>query len=636
MKQSRPPSNILQLVKQRPAVFAIAGVLLLAALVFLFTRGRSAPVALSSHEVKRADFLISIVEGGTLEAVEEISIRNEVEGTARIIRIVPEGSYVKAGDLLVELDSSASQDAVNQQQIAVEKARFALIQAEQQLEIQKITAETDLKAADLKVEFAETDLKKYLEGEARQLERNAQIEITNVIESLAIARDRLEWTRKLYTNGFETKSTLDKDTLTVSQSELKLEQASNTLWMLREFDAKKKRRELEAAVNEARQAREKVRLQGDRTKAQYQADVATQKSTLELNQSKLERDLKQLTATKIYAPQDGLVVYSGGGGGGGRFSNESMIEEGAVVRNRQELIKLPDVSQMKLLVRIHESHINQVHVGQLAFVVLDSMPDQRLRGVVNKVGILPDSGMRWSNPNLKVYATEILVTDPLPDVKPGVSARAEVVITNLENVLTVPIQAVSTRKGQQVVFLASAPETPVKVGIGMYNTKFIEITSGLKEGDHVLLAPPFNADEKDLGGSVLAEGEEVPTAASNQVARPQRMREDPMGGLSEREGNGRTGGGNGEGQRGNRGNREGGSLGGSPGGTVGAAGEGGARRGGFGGGSRTNFQEMIKLFDKNGDGQLDETERAAMRERFPGGRGGGGSRGGQPAEPAAR
>jgi HlyD family secretion protein len=624
------PSTVVRLVKQRPIVFTVVGAVLLAGLVFLFARGGSAPVAYSSYQVKRGDFLISIVEGGTLEAVDEVSIRNEVEGTARIIRIVPEGSYVKAGDLLVELDSSASQDAVNQQQIAVEKARFALIQAEQQLDIQKITADTDLKAADLKVEFAETDLKKYLDGEARQLERNAQIEITNVVESLAIARDRLEWTRKLYTNGFETKSTLDKDTLTVSQSELKLEQASNTLWMLREFDAKKRRRELEAAVSEAKQNREKVKLQGDRIKAQYQADVATQKSTLELSQNKLERDMKQLTATKIHAPQDGLVVYSGGGGGGGRFSNESMIEEGAVVRNRQELIKLPDVSQMKLLVRIHESHINQVHVGQLAFVVLDSMPDQRLRGVVNKVGILPDSGMRWSNPNLKVYATEILVTDPLSDIKPGVSARAEVVITNLENVLTVPIQAVSTRKGQQVVFLASAPDQPVKVSVGMYNTKFIEITSGLKEGDSVLLAPPFNTDEKDLGGAVIADGEEVPAAASNQVARPTRNRDEFSGEFPTRNG----GGGNGE--RGSR-NREGGEFSGNGGnGSPGEAsvGSGGGRRGG--GGSRTNFQEMIKMFDKDGDGQLSDAERAAMRERFPGGGGARGSRGGQPSEPSAR
>src|ERR1017187_5209347 len=83
-----------------------------------------------------------------------------------------------------------------------------------------------------------------------------------------------------------------------------------------------------------------------------------------------------------------------------------MVEEGAVVRNRQEVIKLPDVSAMKVQVKIHETYINQIALGQPAFVVLDSMPDQRFRGNVSKVAPLPDSQSRWGNPDLKIYATE--------------------------------------------------------------------------------------------------------------------------------------------------------------------------------------------------------------------------------------
>jgi HlyD family secretion protein len=614
--------TVVHRAKQRPVVAGLIGVALVVLLTMFFMRSGSPTQASTYYEVKRGDFLISIVEGGTLEAVDEVSIRNEVEGTARIIFIVPEGSYVKKGDLLVELDSSASQDVVNQQQIAVEKAQFTLIQAEQQLGIQKSTADSDVQAALLKVEFAATDLDKYIKGEALQLRRNAQIEITNVLESLRIAEDRLKWSEELYKQGFETKSNLDKDKLAVSQSSLKLEQAEKALWMLATFDEKKKKRELEAARQAAEENLERVKLQGERVMAQYRADVETQKSTLELSRAKLERDMKQLRATKIYAPQDGLVVYSSGGGGGGRFSNESMIEEGAVVRNRQELIKLPDVSEMKLQVRIHESHINQVRLGQQAFVVLDSMPDQRLRGEVNKVGLLPDGSSRWGNPNLKVYATEILITDKLPDVKPGVSARAEIVITNLGNVLTVPIQAVSTRKGQQVIFLASAPQRPVPVNVGMYNTKFIEISSGLRDHDQVLLAPPFDPDEKDLGGAILADGEVIPPGATNHVLRPSaRVRESNERRSSERRVP------LGEAPPESTSSR-GGERGGPP--SVAAAAGAGerdprrmGRRGGAageGGGGGTNRMEMFKRFDTNGDGQLDETEKAAMRERFKGDR----------------
>jgi hypothetical protein len=264
---------------------------------------------------------------------------------------------------------------------------------------------------------------------------------------------------------------------------------------------------------------------------------------------------------------------------------------------------------MKLTVKIHESHINMISPGQPAYIVLDSMPDQRFRGHVSKVGLLPDTTSRWGNPNLKVYATEILVTDKLPDVKPGVSARAEVIITNLHNVISVPLQAVTTRQGKPVVYLANGDDSrPQEVQVGLYNTKFIEITSGLKEGDRILLSPPFDAQQRDLGGAIVNDGEEV--ALTNVVdsakAGAQRAIQEgengatpgiPVDGPSDDSARPRS----------NRGEQSGDNP------------TGGNR------GQRPNFEEMRKQFDKNGDGELDETERQAMREAF-GGQFGGRSR----------
>jgi HlyD family secretion protein len=641
MDSESPAPPIIARLRRKPVRLAALAVVALGAIFLVLSGSRPAKEESSFFEVKRGDFLISIVEGGTVDAVDEQIIRSEVEGTARIIYIVPEGSTVRKGDLLVELDSAQTQDAVNQQQINVEKAQFALIQAEQQLEIQKSTVDSEVAAAQLKVEFAASDLEKYVKGEALQQRRNAQIEITNVIETLAINEDRLQWTEELYKQGYETKSTLDNHRLAVSQAKLKLEQARQALWLLETFDEPKKKRELEALLQEARDNLARVKLMGERKLDQYRADVQTQKSTLELSQAKLERDKKTLLATKIYAPTDGLVVYAGGGGDR-RWSSESMIEEGAVVRNRQEIIKLPDISCMKLSIKIHESHIGNVRLGQPAFIVLDAMPDKRLRGQVSKVAPLPDSSSRWGNPNLKVYATEVLITDPLPNIKPGVSARAEIIITNLENVLTVPIQAVTTRRGQQVVFLAEAPQQPVPVSVGMYNIKFIEITSGLKEGDRVLLSPPFDTEAKDLAGAILAAGEKPPEAND-----PGRL---PESGQRLRNRNGRNwppddrrpgepglgqgsdpAAGRGPGMlegsepRPGRGNRRGGLPGEDSDGSSGAgrpvAAEGGGPRlddgaspGPSGGSREGNREEMLKRFDTNGDGQLDESERTAMRE----------------------
>jgi len=72
-------------------------VVVIALLALVFMRSRPATQAATYYEVKRGDFLISIVEGGPLEAVNEVSIRNEVEGVARIIYIRAGGDLREAG-----------------------------------------------------------------------------------------------------------------------------------------------------------------------------------------------------------------------------------------------------------------------------------------------------------------------------------------------------------------------------------------------------------------------------------------------------------------------------------------------------------------------------------------------------------
>src|SRR5688572_19429769 len=568
-------------------LWLLLGVIALVVLIaFVMLRPRQVQATGTFYTAKKGDFLISVVEGGTLQAVNEVEIRNEVEGTARVIYIVPEGSYVKKGELLVELDSASAQDQVNQQLIAVEKAQFALIQAEEQLAIQQSVVDSEIRAAELKLQFAKMDLEKWLSMEADQERTKAANEITTINEKLAIEQEKAEWSEKLEKQGFETKANRDRDLLTVKQTKLSFMMATNAFAMLEQFDLKKKQRTYESAVHEAEEELKRVKHQGTRKIAQYEADVRTQRITLELSKSKLARDQKNLAGAKIIAPQDGLVVYSVSDN---RFSSESLIEEGATVRNRQTLIKLPDVSEMKLTVKIHESHINMISQGQPAFIVLDSMPDQRFRGYVSKVGLLPDTTSRWGNPNLKVYATEILVTDKLPDIKPGVSARAEIIVTNLQNVISVPLQAVTTRQGKPVVYVANGEESkPVEVQVGLYNTKFIEVSSGLAEGEEVSMT----------NNLALARA----AAQRNGNGRPERdgspVSDIPVDGPSD------------GGIRPRNGNAE-----------SGTEGQNAAQRG-----QRANFDEIRKRFDKNGDGELDDTERQAMRESF-GGQGAGQSGG---------
>lgn len=571
---------------RRPAL--VAAVVVIALLLLLLFRPKPVSQSTAYHEVRRGTFTVSIVEGGTLSAVSEVSVRNEVEGVARIIFIVPEGSYVRKGDLLVELDSAQAQDQVNQQQIAYERAQFGLIQAEQTLEIQRSATNSDIRAAELKLRFAQLELRKFEEGQRVVDLVDASNKLVQAEAQLAVNMDNYINTTNLAAKGYETRQKEDIDRLAVLNNRNSLIVASNGLWLLSNFTHPKQREQLVSDVEEAGNEVNRVVAQSIRRMAQYQADLLTQSNTLILNARKLERDRKNLESTKITAPQDGLVVYASGEN---RFSSESLIEEGATVRNRQEIIKLPDTSRMKVTIKVHESHVNMIRPGLPAFVTLDSMPDERFAGMVEKVGLLPDTQSRWGNPNLKVYNTDVHITDPLPDVKPGVSAKAEVIITNVSDTLSVPIQAVTTLKGKQVVYLADGRTgTPRPVEVGVYNTKFIQITSGLAEGDRVLLSPPFDTESRDLAGEVVPPDEKAKIQVTN---RPSAQAGNPT-------------------QNGPR-----------PGGAP----------------TPQDRAEMMKRFDRNGDGQLDDDEKAALQQAF-GGRGGGGrsnrtDRGDRPRSPGA-
>ncbi len=562
-------------LRRHPVPSGVVGLALLALAIFLLRPSKPAGETTAYHEVRRGDFTVSVVEGGTLAAVSEVSIRCEVEGTARIISIVPEGSYVKKGDVLVELDSAQAQDQVNQQQINNEKAKFAVEQALAQFEIQKSATNSDYLAAQLKLKLARISLEKYEQGQRLIDLVEASNKLVQAEAQLVVNMDKYRNSTNLAAKGYETKQTVDGDRLNVLNYANALIVASNSIWMLQKFDEVKQFETFKADVLQAEEELDRVIIQNARKMAQYIADLITQSNTLALSEQKLERDKRNLTNTIIKAPQDGLVVYQVSDS---HFSSESLIEGGAVVRNRQELIKLPDLSRMKVTVKVHESHVNMIRPGLPAYVILDSMPDARFRGVVEKVAPLPDTQARWGNPNLKVYNTDVYLTDTLPNVKPGVSAKAEIIVTNIANALSVPIQAIATHKGKPAAYVVHGGKAePRPVEVGMFNTKFIEITKGLEPGERVLLSPPFETREKDLERAVLAE-DEKPSAATNI---PPRAAPTPTPGMST----------------------------GEPiaGADKGRSGEGPRQRGNF------NREEMLRQFDKDGDGKLDDTEREAMR-----------------------
>ncbi|GAH45378.1 unnamed protein product, partial [marine sediment metagenome] len=119
-----------------------------------------------------------------------------------------------------------------------------------------------------------------------------------------------------------------------------------------------------------------------------------------------------------------------------------------------------------------------------------AFPDKTFTGKVLKKAPLADSE-NWLNPDLKVYATDVSIDGTHEFLKTGMTAKVEIIIEELKDVISVPMQAVVNIEGKKVCFVSSGsgPERR-QVETGAFNDSFVEIKSGLTEGDKVLLNPP--------------------------------------------------------------------------------------------------------------------------------------------------
>jgi RND family efflux transporter MFP subunit len=181
------------------------------------------------------------------------------------------------------------------------------------------------------------------------------------------------------------------------------------------------------------------------------------------------------------------------------YGGEERIREGATVRERQAIITIPDMSRMSVKVKIHESYIKKIKKGQKARITVDAYPDKVLTGEVTKVGVLPDSQNRWMNPDMKVYLTTITLDSTQDWVKPGMSAKVEILVNKIENCVYVPVQAVSPDGEKQVCYVAGLKTVRREVQIGDFNDEFIEVKNGLAEGERVLLRRPDGTETQKPG-----------------------------------------------------------------------------------------------------------------------------------------
>ena len=428
-------------------------------------------------------------------------LTSKVEGSTTIIMIVPEGTNVKEGDLVCELDSSMLSDKETAQEILVEKSKAAFEQGKEDLKIQEAQNESDLEAAKLKLRLAEIDLKKFTDGDLVQQKNDLDSRITLAEENLSRAQESFEYAQRLAKKGYRTQNDLESERIAVETAKINVKLVVGEKRVLVDYSEGRNLAELEANVKEYGREIQRTESKTRAALAQKKAELRARELTFEVESKKYERLIAQIKACKIYASQDGQVVYANVRDG--RSTENVMIDVGVGVRERQAIINLPDLDQMKVNARIHESRISMVRQKMPVIVKIDAYPEEVFHGEVDMVASVPSSTGGFGS-TTKEYEAVVRITDETEKVnklRPGLTATTEVLVERRDDVLQIPVQANITIGAKQFVFVVTGKKVDLRpIKVGKTNSNFIEVLDGLVEGDGVVMNPHshFKKEISDL------------------------------------------------------------------------------------------------------------------------------------------
>lgn len=227
------------------------------------------------------------------------------------------------------------------------------------------------------------------------------------------------------------------------------------------------------------------------------SSIDSQNISIQQAQSDLESKKALLNGTSIISPFDGVIVIQ-------------TVKVGDSMQQGKAIATLMDLSQMQTVVTVDELDIAKVQIGQKAKITFDALPDKEFTGKVTKINDIgaPSNGVT-------TYDVTVIIDKP-DQIKVGMTSNATIEVSSKDHVLVLPIEAVQGTGDQRFVFIPGTPtgsrapgavnsnrinnarqgnvvpngmgaQKMQRVTVGLMNENDIEIVSGLKEGDTVLI-----------------------------------------------------------------------------------------------------------------------------------------------------
>jgi HlyD family secretion protein len=461
------------------------GTLLMAVLVCLlagtaFWRRTSVDESLAAA-VTKGPLTAQLTTSGILKPIQSITYRSPLAGReTEIVELVAEGTRVSDGDLLIRLDTTELQREV-------ERARQDVRQSQ-----------VDLQVAEIERQEAQAAVKSVAEGEGALTVEEARTRLQLAQKKVDRLRQEYDQLKPLIDKGFITREELKRtgDELEQSEEELALARRRTSVMTELTHPRERQRAQLQLAQKESQ-------LENARTKA------------LEA-QTRLTFVLDQIENCRIYARRPGMVVYEEYLAANPRRK----IRVGDRVTGSQGLITIPEVNRMLVEASVSEAEVHRVQPGQRAAIRVEAFPDLRLAGKVTRVGTLARASV--DRPFEEKRFDLAVELDPTQaELRPEMTARADIVVGTRTDVLLVPVNAVFEQQGTTVCHLVNRFGIETRqVELGESDGLVVEVVAGLREGDRVMLIDSGRGGTPAATPGAGGNRNRVPGAGGRNVLQP--------------------------------------------------------------------------------------------------------------------
>ena len=438
-------------------------IILITLIVFSFTACAKAAPKFETFKVERGNIVDSVTASGTVDSSEVKNYSLQVSG--KVLDALKKGEPFKSGQVLISVDNSRNE-------ILVSQAEKSLAAAENSLKIAKINYQQALNANHVAIQLSQSNT-----NIAEQSVQNAYkaLEDANILTDASInsAYNAIEnaenYLDKVKASPLSTPITVAQAEGSVSSAEGAYEQARESARS--QTDAANSAYEQALAnqsasywsnLNSTQTAQTQIKLTA--------ANIKQAQTQLELSNINLELTKLELDKNRISAPFDGIVLSSNFSDG--EFAGPGMTAISVIS------------SRFIIIAEINETDIAKLSPGQKVEMTLDAYPDKLLEGEILEISPISKSLAGIVSFEIKVKPDDSAQSY----LKYGLSANVTIIISKVENVLYGPLQSVYEENGRKYVDVLAENNESKKVEIttGSYNYDYIEIKSGLTEGDEII------------------------------------------------------------------------------------------------------------------------------------------------------